>query len=244
MLRLGLTDAPTDAADAVRVTVSSVEIRRGGNEPWETFVEGRRTYDLLALTDGVSEMLGEQVLGLGELTGIRLVVDSAEIDVPDGTFPLVLRPGAEAGRELQGDFELRSGETLELALDFDARRPVTREQRRQRLAAGRESPAHAITPMRGVRTVSPGCRRRRVRAWPARTRTPPDAAAREAERGRTGWNGQADSRSPPCRRNALDMASACHAEAGADPLKGRALVPSRPFPAARLSPVPPDPGKR
>ena len=33
MLRLGLTDAPTDAADAVRVTVSSVEIRRGGNEP-------------------------------------------------------------------------------------------------------------------------------------------------------------------------------------------------------------------
>lgn len=48
MLRLGLTDAPVDEADAVRITISTVEIRRGGNDPWETFTGDPRTFDLLA----------------------------------------------------------------------------------------------------------------------------------------------------------------------------------------------------
>ena len=124
MLRLGLADAPSDQADAVRVTVSSVAIRRGGAELWETFVADGRTYDLLRLTDGVSEMLGEQVLDPGDLSGVRLVVDGAEIDVADGTFPLVLRSGAESGLELEGDFEIVSGGALELTLDFDVRQSV------------------------------------------------------------------------------------------------------------------------
>lgn len=126
MVRLGLTDAPVDAADAVRITFSTVQIRRGGNDPSDTFVGDPRTFDLLALTGGISEMMGEEVLPPGELTGVRLIVDSAEIDVADGTFPLFVPSGAETGLKMQGRFEVVPGETLDLTLDFDVRQSVVK----------------------------------------------------------------------------------------------------------------------
>ena len=127
MLRLSLTDAPVDSADAVRVTISSVQIRREQGDPWETFA-GEETFDLLALS-GISTLLGEQVLAAGPVTGVRLIVDHAEIDIDGGTFPLFILSGSETGLTLEGDFEIVSGDVIDLTLDFDARKSVVSGER-------------------------------------------------------------------------------------------------------------------
>ena len=129
MVRLGLTDAPVDDADAVLVTISAVDIRRASGGGWETFVGESRTIDLLSLTGGVSSMLGEQVLEPGEFTGVRLIVESAQIVIGGETFDLEVPSGEQSGIKLKGDFEIVIGETLDLMLDFDARRSIVRRGR-------------------------------------------------------------------------------------------------------------------
>lgn len=129
ILRIGLTDAPVDGAEAVRLTVSAVDIKRSDSDdgPWETFT-GQRTFDLLAL-QGVSEMLGEQVLEAGPVTGIRLIIESAQIDIHGGTFDLDVPSGSQSGLKLKGDFELVPGQILDLTMDFDARRSIVQQGR-------------------------------------------------------------------------------------------------------------------
>lgn len=129
MVRLGLTDAPVDDADAVLVTITAVDIRRASGGGWETFVGESRTIDLLSLTGGVSSMLGEQVLEPGEFTGVRLIVESAQIVIGGETFDLEVPSGEQSGIKLKGDFEIVIGETLDLMLDFDARRSIVRRGR-------------------------------------------------------------------------------------------------------------------
>ena len=127
MLRLSLTDAPVDSADAVEVTVSSVQIRREENDPWETFGgDTTVTIDLLSLTGGITELLGEEILEPGLITGVRLNVDSASIVVEGERYDLFIPSGAETGLKLAGSFEIVAGEVLDLTLDFDARRSVVR----------------------------------------------------------------------------------------------------------------------
>ena len=126
MVRLGLTDAPIDEADAVLITINTVDIRRAGGGPWQTFVGESRTFDLLSLTGGVNEMLGEQVLEPGEFTGIRLLVEAAQIVIDGETFDLEVPSGDQRGIQLQGSFSIVTGETLDLMMDFDARKSITR----------------------------------------------------------------------------------------------------------------------
>ena len=47
MVRLGLTDAPVDDAEAVLITISEVSIRRAGGGPWQTFVGESRTGSMI-----------------------------------------------------------------------------------------------------------------------------------------------------------------------------------------------------
>ena len=125
MVRLGLTDAPVDGADAVLVTINTVDIRRAGGGPWQTFVGESRTFDLLSLTGGVNEVLGEQVLEPGEFSGVRLIVESAQIVIDGETFDLEVPSGEQRGIQLQGNFSIVTGETLDLMMDFDARKSIT-----------------------------------------------------------------------------------------------------------------------
>lgn len=125
MLRLWLTDAPADEAEAMNVTISEVQIRRAKTGPWESFpLDDEPTYNLLDLTDGRLELLGEQALEPGLVTGVRLIVESADI-VFDGTsYDLFIPSGSQTGLKLQGNFEIGAGGQLDLVLDFDARRSV------------------------------------------------------------------------------------------------------------------------
>jgi hypothetical protein len=124
MVRLALTDAPVDDADAVLVTINTVDIRRAGGGPWQTFVGESRTFDLLSLSGGVSEMLGEQVLEPGEFSGVRLLVESSQIVIDGEIFDLEVPSGEQRGIQLQGDFRIVTGETLDLMIDFDARKSL------------------------------------------------------------------------------------------------------------------------
>ena len=129
MVRLGLTDAPVDGADAVNITISTVDIKRSEGGGWETFAGEPRTFDLLALRGGISALLGEQVVEAGEFTGVRLIVDAAEIVIDDTPYPLEVPSGEQSGLKLQGRFTVVPGETLDLMLDFDARKSIVQRGR-------------------------------------------------------------------------------------------------------------------
>ncbi|MDP6984135.1 MAG: DUF4382 domain-containing protein [Candidatus Latescibacteria bacterium] len=147
MVRLALTDAPVDDADAVLVTINTVDIRRDGGGPWRTFVGESRTFDLLSLSGGVSEMLGEELLEPGEFSGVRLQVESAQIVIDGETFDLEMPSGEQRGLQLQGDYRIVTGETLDLMIDFDARRSITRRGQDSDFAM---SPILRLVPTKGA----------------------------------------------------------------------------------------------
>ena len=151
MVRLALTDAPVDDADAVLVTINTVDIRRAGGGPWQTFVGESRTFDLLSLRGGVSEMLGEQVLEPGEFSGVRLLVESAQIVIDGEIFDLEVPSGEQRGIQLQGDFRIITGETLDLMIDFDARKSITRREQDNNFAM---KPVLRLVPTKGAGFIS------------------------------------------------------------------------------------------
>ena len=151
-LALSLTDAPADF-EAVYVTIERVEVHLGGNEAspknWQEipppnsgvspFV--KKTFDLLALRNGVMEELGTTELPAGDYTQMRLfigdVADSPEHPYANyviertesGTteqIPLKVPSGYQTGIKLVKGFTVGKNQRTELLLDFDAAKSVVR----------------------------------------------------------------------------------------------------------------------
>jgi hypothetical protein len=109
-MRLSITDAPVDSSivTGVYVTIEDVQYNRNGE--WEDMVgfDGPKQYDLLELTDGKSELLGDLVLPVGEYAQIRFMLDVAERGQGSGGPPS--NPGSYV--ELNGDSEDPTKEPL------------------------------------------------------------------------------------------------------------------------------------
>ena len=79
-MRLALTDAPACGYDAVNVTIERVRVHQssgaGDNDSgwYDLVVSPRQRVDLLSLTNGVLEELGEMPLPAGRYTQMRLVL--------------------------------------------------------------------------------------------------------------------------------------------------------------------------
>lgn len=134
-LGVAMTDAPSCGFDAVNVTVNKVRVHQSAsaNENdggWaDITLTPARKINLLDLTNGALENLGQTPLAAGHYTQLRLVLDSnaglgfANSVVLSGTtneISLVTPSAVQSGIKLVNEFDVASGQRTDLVLDFDA----------------------------------------------------------------------------------------------------------------------------
>jgi hypothetical protein len=137
-LNVSLTDAPACGFDAVNVTVSKVRVNKSGTASdtdagWtDVTLSPARKINLLNLTNGTLEALGQVSLEAGHYTQIRLVLDAngsgtANTVVPSGKaaeVALETPSAAQSGIKLVGEFDVAAGQKADIVLDFDACKSV------------------------------------------------------------------------------------------------------------------------
>lgn len=141
-LKLSITDAPieTDGITAVNIGVKEIQYHVEG-EKWQT-LEGFEpdTFNLLELTGGESELLGQFELGTGTYTQLRFILATPEwnesstianpgcyLEFEDGaTQPLFVPSGAQTGYKATGSFTVPVNGQVAVTADFDARKSVVK----------------------------------------------------------------------------------------------------------------------
>lgn len=133
-LGVSLTDAPACGFDAVNVTVHKVRVHKSSTASdsdggWtDITLNPARKINLLNLTNGVLEPLGETPLAAGHYSQLRLVLDPntavglANSVVPTGgsETALVTPSAVQSGIKLVNEFDVTSGQRVDLVMDFDA----------------------------------------------------------------------------------------------------------------------------
>lgn len=138
-LSLSITDAPTDAENVsgVYIAITGVEYRTQGNswQPMEGFGDPY-TVNLLELTEGKAELLGDFKIESGHYDGLRFKLDAAQnggylsnsatyIEFADGSQqPLYVPSGTQSGYKAKGDFVVPVNGTVAVTADFDVRKSV------------------------------------------------------------------------------------------------------------------------
>jgi hypothetical protein len=137
-LSVAITDAPACGFDAVNVTVVKVRVNKSStasetDSGWtDITLATPKKLNLLNLTNGVLETLGQTSLEAGQYNQIRLVLDSNA----SGTANTVLVTGAkseqpletpsavQSGIKLNGSFTVEAGARSDVVIDFDACKSV------------------------------------------------------------------------------------------------------------------------
>ncbi len=126
-VRMFVTDAPA-AVNAVNLDVIQVEVHTSSPDTvqgWSTISTDSVRVDLIALQNGVLRALTTATLPAGVYDQVRLKLGAGSTVVVDGvTHPLVVPSGQTSGVKVNGPFTITEGQTLELALDFDAAHSV------------------------------------------------------------------------------------------------------------------------
>jgi hypothetical protein len=137
MLGVSMTDAPPCGFDEVNVTVSRVRIHQSDNASendggWtDITLDPPRTINLLNLNDALTlESLGETPLAAGHYTQLRLVLVDNNGNQPTANWivlsstnavkPLDTPSAIRTGIKLVHQFDVASGQRVDLLLDFDA----------------------------------------------------------------------------------------------------------------------------
>jgi hypothetical protein len=138
-LGVSITDAPASGFDAVNVTVSMVRVHQSStasenDSGWSDItLTPPRKINLLDLTNGVLDTLGQTSLPAGHYTQIRLVLSPntgttiANSVVLSGTtteIPLFTPSAVQSGIKLIHEFDVAAGQHVDLLLDFDALKSV------------------------------------------------------------------------------------------------------------------------
>lgn len=136
ILGVSLTDAPSCGFDAVNVTISKVRVHQsstaGDNDSgWtDLTIAPARRVNLLNLTNGVLESLGQVSLPSGNYTQVRLLLEpstnSNNTVVPTGGTETILETpsAAQSGIKLNANFTVPAGGRYDLVMDFDACKSV------------------------------------------------------------------------------------------------------------------------
>lgn len=139
-LRLALTDAPACGYEHVYVTVASVQVHQSAtasdNAPgWQTIAlpSMPQRVDLLTLTNGVLQELGQTVLPAGTYTQLRLVLSPNNGQTPlanavqptGGAETALTTPSAQqSGLKLNVNLKVEPGQLADFVLDFNACKSV------------------------------------------------------------------------------------------------------------------------
>jgi hypothetical protein len=142
-MNLSLTDASTTDYQAIYVTIKQVEVHKDGGAGWEVVSTPGKTYNLLALVNGVREQLALASLPSGHYTQMRLILKDTPdnsinifslahpyanyfIDTSDQSIELKVPSGFQTGIKIVKGFDINTNETTELILDFDAARSIVK----------------------------------------------------------------------------------------------------------------------
>lgn len=143
-LSVAMTDAPSCGYDAVNVTVRKIRVHQsataGENDAGWTDItlNPARKINLLNLTNGALEELGQTPLAAGHYTQLRLVLDANTgaskansiilTTSPANTNEIALEtPSAvQSGIKLNHPFDVAPGQRVDLVLDFDACKSIVK----------------------------------------------------------------------------------------------------------------------
>ncbi len=134
-LGVSLTDAPACGFDKVNVTVTKVRINQsstaGENDGGWTDItlSPARKINLLEWNNGGITSLGETPLAAGRYSQLRLVLDpntanglanSVVLEGSTNEIPLETPSAVQSGIKLVNEFDVASGQRVDLLMDFDA----------------------------------------------------------------------------------------------------------------------------
>ncbi len=140
-LGVSLTDATAGGFDAVNVTVSKIRVHQSASATensagWtDITLNPARKINLLNLTNGALEELGETPLAAGHYTQLRLVLvpntgthlaNSVVLSGDPTEIPLDTPSGVQSGIKLINQFDVAAGQRVDLVLDFDAGKSVVK----------------------------------------------------------------------------------------------------------------------
>jgi len=134
-LGVSLTDSPACGFDAVNVTVSKVRVHQSSSASdtgagWtDITLNPAQKINLLSLNNGVLLNLGETPLAAGHYTQLRLVLvantgssvaNSVVLSGSTAEIALDTPSAVQSGIKLVNQFDVGSGQRVDLVLDFDA----------------------------------------------------------------------------------------------------------------------------
>ena len=146
-LSMALTDSSCSGYKAIYVTIDEVRVKKkdgssNGNSGWKTVATPMKTYNLLKLVNGATEILGEDELETGTYHQIRLIIGKTaesenningvphpyanyvEFEDDSEDEPLKIPSGYQTGVKLVHTFEVEADSFVELVLDFEACKSV------------------------------------------------------------------------------------------------------------------------
>ncbi|MDO8286121.1 MAG: DUF4382 domain-containing protein [Rhodoferax sp.] len=138
-LRLALTDAPSCGYDAVNVTIKSLRVHKSASAAdsdagWADMVLApARRINLLNLTNGVLEEMGQIPLSTGKYTQLRLVLaDNDNLNplansvLPTGGVEAALKTpsGQQSGVKANIDIDIAANRMADFVVDFNACKSV------------------------------------------------------------------------------------------------------------------------
>jgi hypothetical protein len=139
-LGVSMTDASASGFDAVNISVAKVRVHQSAtaseNDPgWtDIILNPPRKINLLNLTNGVLESLGQTPLPAGHYTQLRFVLvmntgksiaNSVVLSSdPNTEIPLITPSAVQSGIKLIHEFDVASGQRVDLVLDFDALKSI------------------------------------------------------------------------------------------------------------------------
>lgn len=134
-LRLALTDAPSCGYDAVNVTLAKVRVHQSSSASdsdgsWsEVVLNPARRINLLNLTNGVLDELGQTPLPTGKYTQLRMILADnngtsplANSVKPTGSAEVALKTpsGQQSGVKANIDIDIAANKLADFVIDFDA----------------------------------------------------------------------------------------------------------------------------
>ena len=140
-MRLAVTDAPSCGFDAVHITIDRVRVHQSGgavdaDAGWsEVVLNPAKRVDLLTLSNGVLEPLGQTDLPAGKYTQMRLVLAPnttanpfANSVTPTGAAETALTTpsGQQSGLKINVDIDIPVGKVADFAIDFDACKSIVK----------------------------------------------------------------------------------------------------------------------
>jgi hypothetical protein len=140
-MQLSITDAPSCGYDHVYLTVDRVRVHKSasavdGETGWsEVVLSPARRIDLLTLTNGVLDALGQTALPAGKYTQMRLVLAPnagsspfANAVTPTGGAEVALTtPSAQqSGIKLNVDMDVTADKVADFVIDFDACKSIVK----------------------------------------------------------------------------------------------------------------------